>query len=51
MQGGLKVCWAGTEAEGVRTAHRRWRNELLPGKLPSTLPAPADYEAAASLVT
>ncbi|MFI9450012.1 TIGR03557 family F420-dependent LLM class oxidoreductase [Amycolatopsis sp. NPDC052450] len=51
VQGGLKVCWAETEADGVRTAHRRWRNELLPGKLPSTLPNPADFTAASELVT
>ncbi len=51
VQGGLKVCWADSEEEGVRTAHQRWRNELLPGKLPSTLPTPADYAAASTLVT
>ncbi|WET76844.1 TIGR03557 family F420-dependent LLM class oxidoreductase [Amycolatopsis sp. QT-25] len=51
VQGGMKVCWADSEAAGVRTAHQRWRNELLPGKLPSTLPNPADFTAAAELVT
>jgi G6PDH family F420-dependent oxidoreductase len=51
VQGGMKVCWADTEDAGVKTAHRLWRNELLPGKLPSTLPTPADYAAASELVT
>ena len=51
VQGGLKVCWAESEEDGVRTAHRLWRNELLPGKLPSTLPMPAEYTAASTLVT
>jgi G6PDH family F420-dependent oxidoreductase len=52
VQGGFKVCWADSEDEGVQTAHRLWRNELLPGSLPTTLPTPNDYAAAASsLVT
>ncbi|MGA6168302.1 TIGR03557 family F420-dependent LLM class oxidoreductase [Amycolatopsis magusensis] len=51
VQGGMKVCWAPSEEDGVRTAHRLWRNELLPGKLPSTLPNPDDFTDAAELVT
>lgn len=51
VQGGMKVCWAASEEEGVKTAHRLWRNELLPGQLPSTLPTPRDYAAASELVT
>ncbi|MFD8493794.1 TIGR03557 family F420-dependent LLM class oxidoreductase [Amycolatopsis sp. NPDC059657] len=51
VQGGMKVCWADSEAEGAKTAHRLWRNELLPGLLPSTLPTPNDYAAASELVT
>jgi hypothetical protein len=35
----------------VKTAHRLWRNELLPGTLPFTLPTPDEYEAASGLVT
>ncbi|PRX46525.1 G6PDH family F420-dependent oxidoreductase [Prauserella shujinwangii] len=50
-QGGMKVCWADTEAEGAATAHRLWPNEVLPGALPSTLPRPRDFEQAASVVT
>lgn len=51
VQAGLKVCWADTEEEGARTAHRRWRSELLPGSLPQALPTPEDFESATSLVT
>jgi G6PDH family F420-dependent oxidoreductase len=51
VQGGFKVCWADSEDEGVQTAHRLWRNELLLGSLPTTLPTPNDYAAASSLVT
>jgi len=51
VQGGLKVCWAPTEQEGVETAHRLWPNELLQGSLAQTLPRPADFAAATSLVT
>lgn len=51
VQAGLKVCWADTEQEGARTAHRLWRSELLPGTLPQQLPNPEDFEPATSLVT
>jgi G6PDH family F420-dependent oxidoreductase len=51
VQGGMKVCWAATEDEGVATAHRLWPNDLLPGGLAQTLPTPAEFEAASSLVT
>lgn len=51
VQGGMKVCWAPTEEEGVETAHRLWATELLPGQLPSTLTRPQDFAAASSLVT
>ena len=51
IQGGMKVCWAESEDEGVRTAHRLWPNELLPGTVPSTLRTPRDFAAASGLVT
>jgi G6PDH family F420-dependent oxidoreductase len=51
VQGGMKVCWADSDVQGVKTAHRLWRNELLPGTLPFTLPTPDEYEAASGLVT
>jgi G6PDH family F420-dependent oxidoreductase len=51
VQGGLKLCWADTEEQGRSTAHRLWRNELLPGGLPQTLPEPRDFQAATTLIT
>lgn len=50
-QAGLKVCWADTEEQGAATAHRLWRNELLPGTLPQTLPTPRDFAPATSLIS
>ncbi|NSC20699.1 TIGR03557 family F420-dependent LLM class oxidoreductase [Streptomyces albus subsp. chlorinus] len=50
VQGGMKVCWAPSEEEGLDTAHRLWATELLPGRLPSTLTRQKDFAAAASLV-
>jgi hypothetical protein len=37
--------------EAVRTAHRLWPNEGLPGELAQVLPTPAHFEQASSLVT
>jgi G6PDH family F420-dependent oxidoreductase len=51
VQGGLKVCWAPTEGEGVETAHRLWPNELLGGQLAQVMPRPQDFEAACEPVT
>lgn len=50
VQGGLKACWAQSYEEALDTAYRLWANETLPGQLGQTLPRPADFEAAASLV-
>jgi G6PDH family F420-dependent oxidoreductase len=50
VQGGMKVCWAPSEGDGLDTAARLWSNELLPGQLAQTLPRPEDFEAASSLV-
>jgi len=50
VQGGMKVCWAPSEEDGLDTAARLWSNELLPGQLAQTLPRPEDFEAASSLV-
>lgn len=51
VQGGLKVCWGKERAAAVRTAHRLWSTELLPGELAQMLPLPAHFEQAVSLVT
>lgn len=49
-QAGLKVCWGPDRKGAARTAHRLWANELLPGELAQTLPLPAHFEQAVSLV-
>jgi G6PDH family F420-dependent oxidoreductase len=51
VHGGLKVCWAPTKEQGVRTAHRLWANEELPGELAQVLPTPEHFEQADQLVT
>ena len=49
--GGLKICWGPDEAECVKTVHRLWPTEALPGELSQVLPMPAHYEQACELVT
>jgi len=51
VQGGLKVCWGEDEGEAVKTVHRLWANESLPGELAQILPTPAHFEQASTLVT
>lgn len=51
VQGGLKVCWGQDEGEAVRTAHRLWPNDALPGELAQVLPTPEHFEQASELVT
>ena len=51
VQGGFKGCWAPTEAEGVREAHRLWPNSGVPGELSQVLPSPRHFEQASQLVT
>jgi G6PDH family F420-dependent oxidoreductase len=51
VQGGLKVCWGDDESEAVKTVHRLWPNEVLPGELAQILPTPAHFEQACTLVT
>ncbi|GIF04804.1 TIGR03557 family F420-dependent LLM class oxidoreductase [Actinoplanes siamensis] len=51
VQGGFKGCWAPTEEQGVRTAHRLWANAGVPGELSQVLPSPRHFEQASSLVT
>lgn len=50
-QAGFKVCHALTTEESIGTPHRLWASEQLPGELAQTLPTPAHFEQAASLVT
>jgi hypothetical protein len=49
--GAMKVCWAASAHEGVRTAHRVWRTEALPGQLAQELPMPRHFTQATELVT
>jgi G6PDH family F420-dependent oxidoreductase len=51
IAGGVKVCWGEDRAGCVRTAHRLWANDLLPGELPQVLPSPRHFEQASQLVT
>ncbi|GAA1352843.1 TIGR03557 family F420-dependent LLM class oxidoreductase [Saccharothrix algeriensis] len=50
-QAGFKVCHAPTVEQAVRTAHRVWPNDQLPGELSQVLPTPRHFEQAATLVT
>jgi len=47
----FKACYGEDEAECVRTAHRIWPNEGLPGELAQVLPTPRHFEQASGLVT
>jgi G6PDH family F420-dependent oxidoreductase len=51
VQAGTKVCYGSDEAESVRTVHRIWPNEELPGELAQVLPDPEHFEQAVELVT
>ena len=51
VQGGTNVCCGPDERECVKTVHRLWPNEALPGELAQVLPQPAHFEQAAELVT
>jgi G6PDH family F420-dependent oxidoreductase len=48
--GQVTVCWAKTEAEARRTAHKIWPTGALKGALTTELPLPAHFEDAAKLV-
>jgi G6PDH family F420-dependent oxidoreductase len=51
VQAGTKVCFGPDEAAAVKTVHRIWPNEALPGELPQVLPTPEHFEQACELVT
>jgi G6PDH family F420-dependent oxidoreductase len=50
-QAGTKVCWGPDADECVKTAHRLWPNEALPGELAQVLATPPHFEQASQLVT
>ncbi|MEU4120570.1 TIGR03557 family F420-dependent LLM class oxidoreductase [Kitasatospora sp. NPDC028055] len=49
--GGVKVCWSREREQAVKTVHRLWPSELLPGELAQVLPTPRHFEQATELVT
>jgi len=49
-QAGVKVCWAPDADEAVKTAHRLWANQFLPGQAAQELPMPAMFEQLSALV-
>jgi G6PDH family F420-dependent oxidoreductase len=51
LYGQVTVCWAATEAEARRTAHKWWPTGAMTGELGQELPLPAHFEQAAKMVT
>lgn len=51
VQAGAKVCFAATKEDAVKTAHRIWPNDHLPGELAQVLPTPEHFQQATELVT
>ncbi|MFF7258989.1 LLM class F420-dependent oxidoreductase [Streptomyces sp. NPDC008159] len=51
VSGGTKVCWGQDREEAVRTAHRLWPNQYLPGEMAQILPTPRHFEQLGPLVT
>ncbi|MCS0599989.1 LLM class F420-dependent oxidoreductase [Streptomyces sp. LP11] len=50
VSGGTKVCYGTDREECVRTVHRLWYNELLPGEMGQVLPSPRHFEQLQPLV-
>jgi G6PDH family F420-dependent oxidoreductase len=51
VHAGTKVCFGHDKEEALKTAHRLWANEGLPGELAQILPTPSHFEQASELVT
>ena len=51
IYGQVTVCWAASEAQGMKTLHEIWPNAGVPGDLSQELPLPQHFEQASSLVT
>jgi coenzyme F420-dependent glucose-6-phosphate dehydrogenase len=49
--GKMTVCWAASEKEARKTAHRMWPTAGLKGEAQQELPVPAHFEQLAQLVT
>jgi G6PDH family F420-dependent oxidoreductase len=50
VRAGTKGCWAPTEDEARKIAHRLWPTEALNGELSQVLPTPEHFEQAAASV-
>lgn len=50
-QAGVKVCWGRDRDQCVKTAHRLWGPNMVPGESSQELPMPAHFEQAGALVT
>ncbi len=50
-QGGLKICWAGTEKEAAEIAHRLWGHQAGGGQLAQDAPMWMQFEAVAELTS
>ncbi|MDW5594229.1 TIGR03557 family F420-dependent LLM class oxidoreductase [Conexibacter stalactiti] len=51
VQAGTKVCFGPDKGDAVKTVHRLWPNEALPGELAQVLPTPPHFEQAVELVS
>ncbi|WP_149826745.1 LLM class F420-dependent oxidoreductase [Streptomyces tailanensis] len=51
VSGGTKLCWGQDREAAVRTVHRLWSNQLLPGEMGQVLPTPRHFEQLEPLVT
>ena len=51
VSGGTKVCYGLDRDEAVRTVHRLWSNQLLPGEMGQVLPSPRHFEQLEPLIT
>lgn len=49
--GGFKVCWDTDRDRAVKTVHRLWPNEQLPGELAQILPTPEHFQQASTMVS
>ncbi|RSN44266.1 LLM class F420-dependent oxidoreductase [Actinomadura sp. WAC 06369] len=51
VQGGLKACWGADAGAALRTAHRLWASDYIPGEAGQLLPLPRQFEQLTGLVT
>ncbi|MFE7649637.1 LLM class F420-dependent oxidoreductase [Streptomyces phaeoluteigriseus] len=51
VSGGTKVCYGPDREEAVRTVHKLWSNQLLPGEMGQILPTPSHFEQLEPLIT